>query len=119
MIWTSIEPIHLPDLHLLRGPEMAARAVVPHAPVARITIFWDPRLEGRFSDVFKDMIRSGAAPLEVINVLVPWEPQLLASIAKYVPAVTSFTVRNVSVINRPVELEVITAFTACASSAYH
>ncbi|KAJ7450170.1 hypothetical protein FB451DRAFT_1286333 [Mycena latifolia] len=105
-LWTSLEPIHLPDLQMFSGPEVVARSVVPGSVASHLIIFWNPRLQHKCSDIFSAITRSGTKLIDVHNILITWDPQLLTVMAKCAPSLTSFTVRNVSSFHSATEMEV-------------
>ncbi|KAJ6496894.1 hypothetical protein DFH09DRAFT_1376284 [Mycena vulgaris] len=103
--WTSMEPILLPDLHMFSGPGVVALSVIPRSRTSHMFVFWDPRLQGQFSDVFNAIESSGTVLLDVQNIFITWEPQLLTAITKFVPNLTSLSIRNVSSIHAPTEMQ--------------
>ncbi|KAJ7081260.1 hypothetical protein C8R44DRAFT_895132 [Mycena epipterygia] len=102
---TSIPAIHLPDLQMFSGPEIVALSVIPQSRASHILIFWDPRLKTEFSGAFEAMASSGTPLFEVQNILVTWDTTLLTAISKCIPNLTSLSVRNVSSIPLPVQME--------------
>ncbi|KAJ7629603.1 hypothetical protein B0H17DRAFT_1109606 [Mycena rosella] len=105
MWWTFLQPIQLSDLQMFSGPEVVAQAVVPDSRASHIIIFWDPRPQRDFGHFFETIAASGTTLLDVQNILITWDAPLLAAMAKCGASLTSFTVRNVSSVHQPLEIE--------------
>ncbi|KAJ7751507.1 hypothetical protein DFH07DRAFT_525752 [Mycena maculata] len=113
MQWTSMDPILLPDLETFSGPEIVALSVIPWSPATHVAIFWDPRFRENSPALFEAIARSGTKLTEIQNILVTWEPSLLTAITDNIPDVTSLTVRNVSPLHMPADME---AFFSCVDA---
>ncbi|KAJ7874030.1 hypothetical protein B0H14DRAFT_3437959 [Mycena olivaceomarginata] len=81
--WTSLQPLHLPDLERFCGPPIVALSVIPHSRTTHITIFWDLEIRPKFSDTFMAIARCRTELIEVRNIrgglgksleLVPFVP---------------------------------------------
>ncbi|KAJ7263894.1 hypothetical protein C8J57DRAFT_420188 [Mycena rebaudengoi] len=101
----EITPIHLPDLQRFSGPDRVAVSVIPRSSAFRILVFWDPRFETKFNEAFTSFALSNAEVYEVKNILVSWDPALLTAAATCIPGLTALSIRNVSSIVAPAEME--------------
>ncbi|KAJ7023495.1 hypothetical protein C8F04DRAFT_1401655 [Mycena alexandri] len=106
----TFDPVQLPDLQIFRGPESVAHAVIPGSRTSHTIIFWDPRLQTDAATVFEAIGVSGTRLCKVNNVVVAWNPMLVTAAARYIPNVSSLSIRNVSAFQAPAELE---AFFSC------
>ncbi|KAJ7762090.1 hypothetical protein B0H16DRAFT_1688230 [Mycena metata] len=103
----TFDSVQLPDLQTYSGPESIAHAVIPGSRTSHAIIFWDPRLETDAATVFEAIGLSGTRLCEVNNVVVAWNPMLVTAAAKYMPNVSSLSIRNVSAFQTPAELEAL------------
>ncbi|KAJ7603489.1 hypothetical protein B0H17DRAFT_1222450, partial [Mycena rosella] len=104
MVGTFLQPIQLSDLQMFSGPEVVAQAVVP-TPAPPISSSSGPAPQRDFGHFFETIAASGTTLLDVQNILITWDAPLLAAMAKCGASLTSFTVRNVSSVHQPLEIE--------------
>ncbi|KAF7377931.1 hypothetical protein MSAN_00217000 [Mycena sanguinolenta] len=87
--FSHIQPIHMPKLRHLEGPEIAARTIVPGAPVSELVIswWWDSNPVMEYSRGLIAAASSKAELYSLINLIVRWDPTLLYAIAKHTPQI--------------------------------
>ncbi|KAJ6598557.1 hypothetical protein B0H10DRAFT_733479 [Mycena sp. CBHHK59/15] len=102
---STLPPIHMPELQSFSGPEIVALSVIPRSRAASVLIFWDPRLMTNFLSVFETVAKSTIPVRELQNILVSWDTSLLSAVATCIPGLTSLSIRNVSSIHAPLEME--------------
>ncbi|KAJ7436901.1 hypothetical protein B0H11DRAFT_2206867 [Mycena galericulata] len=110
--WSSMEAINMTELQAFCGPELVALSVIPQSRSTSVAIFWHPGHERSFPEFFDAITSNPRAELSYLdNIILTWEPTLLTAIINRIPSLTSLTVRNVSSVHMPRDLE---AFFAAA-----
>ncbi|KAJ6599412.1 hypothetical protein B0H10DRAFT_2084770 [Mycena sp. CBHHK59/15] len=102
---STLPPIHMPELQSFSGPEIVTLSRPD---------FWDPRLMTNFLRAFETVEKSTIPVRELQNILLSWDTSLLSTVATCIPGLTSLSIRNISSIHAPLEMEV-----SGLLSAYH
>ncbi|KAF8146421.1 hypothetical protein K438DRAFT_1990780 [Mycena galopus ATCC 62051] len=122
--YLTLPAIHLPELEIFTGPQIAALSIIPHSRATRATIYWDLTHQP-FSEFFQAIAGPHTTLFELETIVFAWEPTLLVAIMNHLPTLSSLCIRNFDPHSMAAELEAL--FSAmdvaleslCALTSFH